>query len=91
MLLYEMHGPPEDILDCGAGLLTILEERNDKREIVKVAERALEKSGLTQSGQLSGAAKDGLLQIGQILMVQDEKKLAKICFDVILRLSQQPR
>jgi len=89
MLLYEMHGPPEDILDCAAGLLTILEEGNDKIGIVKVAERALEKSGLTQSGQLSGAVKDGLLQIGQILMVQDETKLAKICFDVILQLSQQ--
>ena len=89
LLLYEMHGPPEDILDCAAGLLTILEEENDKQEIVKVAERALEKSGITQSGQLSGAVKNGLLQIGQILMVQDETKLAKICFDGILQLSRQ--
>jgi tetratricopeptide (TPR) repeat protein len=88
MLLYEMHGLPEDILDCAAGLLTILEERNDKQEIAKVAQRALEKSGITKSGQLSGAVKDGLLQIGQILMVQGETKLAKICFDVILQLSQ---
>jgi tetratricopeptide (TPR) repeat protein len=87
--LYENEGSPTDILDCASGLMLVMERQGQKAATHAVAQRALEKSAVLQSGEAPDDALLALRQIGHVLRHHWESRLARICFSTLLKNAQR--
>jgi len=79
---------PVDILDCTAGLVTVLESRGDSTEIEEIVRRSLPVA-LGRPGEIPGEAARGLVMIGNVVRRQKEQPLALQCFEAVHELSIQ--